>query len=122
MRKNILIVDDQQPILNIIASTLGVIHFNTSSFLKPEDVLEVVSGEKNLRIDLLITDIVMPGMSGVELAIELRKIMPGLKVVYISGNFRENIFRDKVSGDISLRKPFSLSDLKLVVRESLQMG
>ncbi|HMU30753.1 MAG TPA: response regulator, partial [Nitrospira sp.] len=75
----------------------------------------------NLHIDLLITDLVMPGMNGKELAMRLRSHFDDLKVLYMSG-YSDNL---PVTGGESqgqttfLQKPFSPEDLIRLVREIL---
>src|SRR5687767_11321536 len=76
------------------------------------------SGE---TIDLLVTDVVMPGMTGEELAAELRKSRPDLRVLYISGYAEDSaaIERALRAGDAFLPKPFTVSELAGRVREVL---
>ncbi|MGH7581565.1 MAG: response regulator, partial [Gemmatimonadales bacterium] len=72
-------------------------------------------------IDLLVTDVVMPGMGGEELAAELRKSRPDLRVLYISGYAEnsESIERALRACDAFLPKPFTVSELAGQVREVL---
>ena len=72
-------------------------------------------------IDLLVTDVVMPGMTGEELAAELRKSRPDLRVLYISGYAEDSaaIERALRAGDAFLPKPFTVSELAGRVREVL---
>jgi PAS domain S-box-containing protein len=84
-------------------------------------VLAAESGESALRIaeesgepiDLLVTDVVMPGMGGGALVSELRKSRPGLKVLYISGYAEDSdaIERALREGDSFLAKPFTVGEL-----------
>ena len=78
----IFIVDDQFT----IASTLGLIlsqkGFNAVSFTAPRDVLEAARSEPP---DLLISDVVMPQFSGIDLAIRLQDLRPRCKVILLSG-------------------------------------
>ena len=76
------------------------------------------SGE---TIDLLVTDVVMPGMTGEELAAELRKGRPDLRVLYISGYAADSeaIERALRAGDGFLPKPFTVSELAGRVHEVL---
>ena len=72
-------------------------------------------------IDLLLTDVVMPVMSGRELAILLAARAPGLRVVYMSGYLDTALARHNVVGsDVRLlAKPFSPDELAHTVREVL---
>src|SRR6266540_6149399 len=85
MNHNVLIVDDQRDILRLLHSTLDTLK-------KPElKVFESPSGEEALlestrqKIDLLITDYMLPGMSGVELMHKIRARHPEAKVIIITG-------------------------------------
>ncbi len=78
----VFVVDDEE----VIASTLRIIllqgGFRARSFCKPLEALEAALLEAP---DLLITDVVMPVLSGVELAIQVREHCPGCKVLLFSG-------------------------------------
>ncbi len=92
-------------------------------------VLEAANGLEGLRIasqqsgpiHLLLTDVVMPGMSGPELALHLKREQPGIKVVYMSGYADEALGQHGVlaEGMEFLQKPFNPHDLAIRVREAL---
>ena len=92
-------------------------------------VLEAEGGESGLaaaashqgKIDLVITDVVMPGMGGRDLVKHLAKARPGTKVLYLSGYTEDAIVSDGSieSGTAFLQKPFSLQNLSRKVREVL---
>jgi YesN/AraC family two-component response regulator len=69
--------------------------------------------EKEIRPDLIITDVVMPGMSGKVLMDRFKKIMPGLKALYMSGYTHDAIMQHGVleSGSPFIQKPFTKKDL-----------
>jgi two-component system, cell cycle sensor histidine kinase and response regulator CckA len=73
------------------------------------------------RIDLLVTDLVMPGMSGYEVAERLRQLRPDLPVLFMSGFTEAEAELDGVrDGDQPvLKKPFAPADLAAMVRETL---
>jgi PAS domain S-box-containing protein len=119
--KETLLVVEDEPVLREFLS----------DFLKgqPYRVLEAGSGLEALRvwdecngaIDLLLTDMVMPdGMSGSELAAQLKKRNPGLKVIYSSGYSPETLGRDFAQGDtVFLSKPYRTPQLAHAVRQCL---
>ena len=78
--------------------------------------------EDNQPVDLLITDVVMPELSGSELRDKILKIRPGIKVLFISGYARDIIAHHGVleEGINFIRKPFSMSDLAMAVQNALQ--
>ena len=75
-------------------------------------------------IHLLLTDIVMPNLSGPELAVQLRRARPDLKIVYTSGYTDRGLeeIRQGLPGTNFLQKPFSVAELKRKVREVLDSG
>jgi len=77
--------------------------------------------ERDWRIDLLVTDVVMPEMSGKELAVELQRRQPGLSVLYVSGYTADEIVHHGVLEDgISfLQKPYTSETLVRKVHEVL---
>ena len=74
------------------------------------------------RIDLLLTDVVMRRVSGPELVMRLRKSLPTLKVVYMSGYTGELIGeQDLVTGDVTLlEKPFTRTTLLSTINTALE--
>ncbi|MCH7987450.1 MAG: response regulator, partial [Acidobacteria bacterium] len=80
-----------------------------------------VCEEHRAPIHLLLTDVVMPGMSGRELAVRLVGARPEMKVVYVSGYTDDAIVQHGVreEGTVFLQKPFSLDALARTVREAL---
>jgi two-component system cell cycle sensor histidine kinase/response regulator CckA len=95
-------------------------------------VLEAKSGAAALelvtltaeRVDLLITDMAMPGMDGLELIARVRAIHPAMTVIFISG-YAEESFRARLgaNNDIHfLAKPFSLKQLAGKVKEVVRVG
>ncbi len=79
---NILIVDDEKPFADNLARLLGSRGFVTATGYNGEDALESVS---NHKFDVIISDIKMPGMDGIELLIRLKKITPGTEVIMLTG-------------------------------------
>ena len=71
---------------------------------------------------LLISDVIMPGMSGKELVEQLRKIDPDLRVLYMSGYTDNAVVQHGIldSGTPFIQKPFSIRDLAAKAREAMQ--
>ena len=82
----------------------------------------LMSEQNTGDIDLLVTDVVMPGMGGPALAEQLLRSRPQLKVLYVSGYTDDEIFRRGVleQGIPFLQKPFSPDALARKVRETLE--
>lgn len=83
--RKIYIVDDETLIAFTLEEILKNAGFDAKSFTKP---LEALEAAKSATPDLLITDVVMPKMSGVELAIEFRTHYPGCQILLFSGQSR----------------------------------
>mgnify|MGYP003343572998 CR=1 FL=1 len=81
----------------------------------------LVSEQYAERIDLLVTDVVMPQMGGADLAQRLTAERPGVRVVFMSGYTDDAVIRHGVAetGSAFLQKPFSLGVLAQAIRETL---
>jgi PAS domain S-box-containing protein len=118
--ETILLVEDEESVRQLVRDTL---------VSKGYQVLEADSGEGGVgaaashagKIDLIITDVVMPGMGGRELVKQLMRKRPGTKVLYLSGYTEDAITSDGSieGGTAFLQKPFSLQNLSRKVREVL---
>jgi PAS domain S-box-containing protein len=118
--ETVLLVEDEPSILAITSRILGKLGYNV---LHANSPVEALRQEKlhNGRIHLLITDVVMPEMSGRELARELLPRQPKLKCLFMSGYTADIIANHGVldEGVQFIQKPFSIGDLAAKVRESL---
>lgn len=102
--KFILIADDDLIILNLLKSILS----EEYEVVTCENAIEAIKESKNHDIDLLITDIRMPAMSGKELVDKIKQTNHNIKVLFISGYITDNII-DKVDVDKNIEyieKPF----------------
>lgn len=110
---SILLVDDDKAVLAAIGALLGQIgsYFVYKSD-SPEGALHLWD-KRSEEIELLVTDIMMPGMSGLQLAEKLLHQKPSLKVLFISGYVPEEIaFPPSAPGYRFLQKPFMRGQLE----------
>jgi len=114
--KNILVVDDQKTILNVVNKILKKAGYNVSTAESPELALEIITNDINASIDLVISDIQMPEMNGVELINEIRKIREDIGVLFMSGDTGDVQIS---SNDILLKKPFRTKLLIQAVKDKL---
>ena len=110
--KLVLIVEDEPALRGIVTMMLEKLGYRTREASNGAEALALVE-RQGLRPDLVLTDVVMPEMSGTVLVENLRKHMPSLKVVYMSGYADETVLGHGVVGERVdfLRKPFSMADV-----------
>ncbi|MCF7944816.1 MAG: PAS domain S-box protein, partial [Spirochaetia bacterium] len=119
-RESILIVEDEQSIRMLTKWMLEKLNYSVIIADSAENAISIaVNHEKN--IDMLITDVVMPEMNGRDLSERLKKVVPQLKVLYMSG-YTANVIVHKgilENGLHFMQKPFSQFDIAVKVRETL---
>jgi CheY-like chemotaxis protein len=115
-RETILVVEDEEALRLLIQSSLDRLGYTVHSAASCPAALGVVGREG--RIDLVITDILMPGGSGLELVNQLRHLHPNVKVLFMSGYSDAAIDRHgSLEPDIPLLvKPFGIKTLIKTVR------
>ncbi len=115
----VLLVEDEAAVRALAA---GVLRRQGLTVLEaPNAATALQVAENQHRIDLLLTDIIMPGGSGHELAQQLRRQRPGIRVVYMSGYTDEGVRQAAAAGGIPfVQKPFSTHALVKIVNEALR--
>jgi CheY-like chemotaxis protein len=118
-QETILLVEDERPVRAVIARSLqryGYRVIEATSGTEAADLLR----NTNERIDLLLSDLVLPGLTGLELVEVGRKLRPGLRALLCSGYSEDAISRRGVTADVRvLPKPFEPSELLDAVRAAL---
>ncbi|MDD5657130.1 MAG: response regulator [Elusimicrobia bacterium] len=116
----ILVVEDNEAFSRIVKLALSKHGYNVSSSSDAEEALAYCLKAKG-PIDLVLTDIVLPGMDGIELAKRLKEQRPGLRVIYMSGYAGEATAKVRGAGEaVVLEKPFSPDKLLGNVRRVLE--
>lgn len=116
----ILVVDDEEIIRDVSVAMVEELGFEPLVATDGEEALRIFS-EQSARIGLVLLDQVMPGMDGVEVFMELRRIRPDIKVLLASG-YSEMEVSDRFVGlglDGFIQKPFSLNLFKIKIRQLL---
>ena len=113
----ILLVEDDDPIREITSLLLGTLTYTVITAASGAEALEKFVEHRGL-IHVLLTDIVMPRMSGLQLVQELRKIDPDLKIIYMSG-YSTTTF-PKSTGEHFIQKPFTLDMLRKTLAEVME--
>jgi CheY-like chemotaxis protein len=118
--RTILLVEDQPALRKALAAILGREGYRVLSAGDPVEA-RLLAGAHEEPIHLLLTDIVMPGMNGVELSKALRALRPELKVLFLSGYSAAEVTQPGWLDDASpyLTKPCPVPELCRVVRELL---
>jgi CheY-like chemotaxis protein/signal transduction histidine kinase/putative methionine-R-sulfoxide reductase with GAF domain len=119
----ILVVDDDPAVLEVERAMLAALGHEVLAAASPAQALDVLSSRAD-GVDLLVTDLSMPGMTGIELAAEARRRSPALRVVCCTGYGDERAERMAKAAGISafLRKPVDLDTLEETVRTELGMA
>lgn len=121
-QETILLVEDEADVRLVTRKFLEMRGYTVLEAAQAKEALQICQQEAN-RPDLLITDVVMPDISGPELAGQLTQLYPDLKCLYISGYADEELEVYQVQNRevILLEKPFSSDVLADKVREILDM-
>lgn len=117
----LLVVDDEPAVRSVTAKILRNLGYEVLEAADAEEAL-AIAGARLDAIDLLVTDVVMPGQSGPHLAAELARRKPGLAAIVVTGFGPEIVARERIvpPGAIVLHKPFSLHELSRAVRAGLE--
>jgi len=116
--ETILIVDDEPEVLGVTSSILRAEGYTIIATGDPREALRIARSRQE-PLDLLLTDVVMPGMNGRELAGRLRVFRPGIKVLFMSAYSAETVENYGIRlapGESFVVKPFAVADLVSKVR------
>lgn len=117
--ETILLVEDEELARRLTADVLSRLGYNVVSARDGRQALD----EDIEKIDLLLTDFVLPHVNGAELVRRLRDRRPGLRVIFMSGHSVDALLGAReVSSPAFLQKPFELLDLARTVRRVLDGG
>jgi PAS domain S-box-containing protein len=118
INRQILVVEDEEPVRNLVGRILNQAGHEVISASTPTEALEAL---KNRDVDLVITDVVMPEMSGHALVQELRRRGMTAPVIFMSG-YDDEIVADRgvLEGNVLIQKPFTAPALLEAVNERLR--
>jgi len=117
--ETILIVDDEKNYLVVLEALLGPEGYETITVDNAQDALDLI---RESDLDLVITDMKMPGMNGMELLDEFKKIKPELPVIMMTayGTIEMAVEAMKKQAFDYITKPFKNEELKLTIKKALQ--
>lgn len=120
--KTILIVEDDGDVREIASTVLEAAGYRVIEAASGDEAYSLLLSDANLRVDLLFTDVVMPGrLDGIDLANAARDLRPGLHVLYATGF--ANLVRADRDSDLQgpvLRKPYRPGELRRAITMLLE--
>jgi CheY-like chemotaxis protein len=119
-REKILVVEDDDAVRRMTLEFLKIRGYSLIEARSAADAIQLV-GQREVAIDLVLTDVVMPGMKGRELVTRLAQLRPSLKVLYMSAYTEDDAINIGIvsPGTAFIEKPFSPDQLAAKVRDVL---
>ncbi len=117
----VLLVEDEDPVRSFAARALRLRGYTVVEAASGEEALEVLK-DAGLHVDIMLSDVIMPGLDGPAWVREAQKVRPDAKVIFMSG-YAEDAFVGGDSGvpnSAFLPKPFSLAELTEKVKDQLE--
>lgn len=118
--ETLLVVDDERQLADSTREMLDHLGYRVLVAYSGEEALEMVR-ESAETIDLIVTDMIMPGMSGLDLLSKVKAISPDTRVIITSGHLDKDHAGEGHAGAFYLSKPFTLEALAAKVRETVGM-
>jgi two-component system cell cycle sensor histidine kinase/response regulator CckA len=117
----ILVVDDEAAVNRLVTRYLAHLGYRVLDATSAEEALALVR-RADPRVDLVLGDVIMPGVGGIELAATLLSRVPGPSVILMTGALPTEVERLEIGGQIVrvLRKPLDLDELQQVLRVTLE--
>ena len=118
--ETVLVVEDEDGVRKLIAAVLTDLGYNVLSCAEPLAAIQVCRGPE--KIDLLVTDLILPNLNGAKLAESLLRSRPDMAVLYVSGYAPEYFLKRQVElpKGVFLGKPFTRETLADKVRQALK--
>jgi PAS domain S-box-containing protein len=118
--ETVLVVEDEHVVRSLLSEDLARRGYTVLTADNGVEALALACAPES-RIDVVVTDVIMPEMGGIELARELTAAHPGLRVIYMSG-YSERTVAEGVGPWPLLQKPFNASALAATIREVLDVA
>jgi PAS domain S-box-containing protein len=121
--ETILMAEDEESMLELGAAMLEHLGYKVLRAPLPDEAIRAAQGHSE-RIDLLVTDVVMPQMNGKKLAETIKSIHPGIATLFMSGYTANVIAHQGIldSDTLFIQKPFTRRALAAMVRKALEQG
>ncbi len=118
--ETILIVEDEMSMLRLSEKILTELGYTVLIANSPGEAIDIAGNNQN-NVDLLLTDVVMPGMTGREMKERIQKLVPAIKTIYMSG-YTANVIAHQgiLHKDVNfIQKPFSVKDIAILLQKTL---
>lgn len=121
IKGRILVTDDDPPVVATLTGLVERLSYLVFSAGSGEEALEILRSEK---IDLLITDIHMPGMGGIELMKRVRELYPDIQIMVITGygDLKTSVAAMQYGAFNYLQKPFRAEELEIALEQGMEKG
>jgi signal transduction histidine kinase len=118
--EHLLVIEDEEGVRRLVESALAAAGYTVRTATSAEEALALLA-DPGVRVDLVLTDLVLPGMSGAEAREQIARLRPSARVLYMSGYTDDEVARRGVlAREIAfVQKPFTPDGLRRQVRESL---
>lgn len=116
----VLVVEDDERVRRATMGAIEELGHRPVSCGNGEAALDVLASREDIA--LLLTDIVMPGMTGIELATKAAELRPGLPMLFVTGYVGEASDAERLTGREVLRKPFTVAALARAIERTLGTG
>jgi CheY-like chemotaxis protein len=118
----VLVAEDEPVVRDLIVATLTRLGYDLVTAEDGQEALERFTADPD-RIDVLVSDVVMPRLGGIELVEAVRRVRPGLPAILVSG-YSENLLPagSLAEGVTLLQKPFTNRRLAEAIREAIDRG
>jgi len=115
--RTILVVEDGESVRKMICAMLSQVGYQCLEAADGHEALLVLGGMRN--INLVLTDLMMPGMNGAELARQISKEYPEIRIIFMSGYSEDPVIQTSGGGSgLFLAKPFTASALAERIRQT----
>jgi two-component system cell cycle sensor histidine kinase/response regulator CckA len=118
--ETVLLAEDEPAVCDLVRAILSSRGYTVLSARLPQEAERIAETHQG-KIDLLLTDVIMPGMSGAELSKRIARRIPGIKLLFMSGYIDDSVVRQGIGENETafLQKPFTPVSLAKKVREVL---
>ena len=119
-KASILLVEDDQAVRQLTSEGLKEYGYTVYVAAGGAQAMEMAKNKK-LKIDLLLTDLVMPSMNGKELAQRIKEMYPNIRTIYMSGYTDNSLIATEIidKNDLMIQKPFTPQQLAAVIKKAL---